>query len=371
MRTFALPDLGEGLEEAEIVHWHVAAGDRVTADQPLVSVETDKAVVEVPAPWSGTIAKIYGEPGETLKVGDPLADYEEGARADAGSVVGQLESEPEETETATPAEDGAAGEPPAPARTAEPARPAGKAAPAVRLLAKELGVDLATLKGSGPHGAILRADVEAAAGRRAEPPAIGNDWEALRGVRRAMARSMTAALAVPRATVMDEADVSHWPDDPQVTLILVQAMVAAIAAEPALNAWFDGDRNARRLNPNPAIGIAVDTADGLIVPVLRAADFTDPHELRGELRRLIEGAHNRSLAPADLRGATITLSNFGAIAGIYAELVVVPPQVAILGVGRTRDGLLPLSLTFDHRAVNGGEAARFIAALKAYLEQTA
>ena len=368
MKTFNLPDLGEGLEEAEIVHWHVSAGDHVMADQPLVSVETDKAVVEVPAPWSGTIAKTYGEPGETLKVGSPLADYDEGDRADSGSVVGQLESEPareEQPEEATA--------PQARAEPAEPKKPSGRAAPAVRHLAKDLNVDLDGIQGSGPHGAILRADVEAAAGQskpeKREPSDA--DWEPLRGIRRTMARSMTAALAIPRATVTEEANVSHWPESPQITLLLVQAMLAALDAEPSLNAFYDGDREARRLNPDAAIGIAVDTAAGLIVPVLRTQNFPDPHDLRGELQRLIEGAHQRSLPPSDLRGATITLSNFGAIGGLFAELVIVPPQVAILGSGRARAGMLPLSLTFDHRAVSGGEAARFLAHIKAQLEQTA
>lgn len=368
MKTFNLPDLGEGLDEAEIVHWHVSAGDRVTTDQPLVSVETDKAVVEVPAPWPGTIARTYGKPGDTLKVGAPLADYEEGERADAGAVVGRLEAEPASVE----AEPKAAARQPEPLQSpAAPAKPEGQAAPAVRRLARELGVNLGSLTGTGPHGAILRADVEAAAGKSAPVPPQGGDWEPLRGVRRAMARSMTAALAIPRATVMEEADVSHWPENAQVTLLMVQAMVAALQAEPALNAAFDGEREARLLNRNPAIGIAVDTADGLIVPVLRTAECPDPHDLGRELRRLIEGAHQRSLPPADLRGATVTLSNFGAVGGLFAELVIVPPQVAILGAGRVRQGLLPLSLTFDHRAVSGGEAARFLTILKSHLEQSA
>jgi pyruvate dehydrogenase E2 component (dihydrolipoamide acetyltransferase) len=330
------------------------------ADQPLVSVETDKAVVEVPAPWSGTVAKLYGQPGEMLKVGAPLVDFDEGERADSGSVVGKLESE-EPSKPAAKAKSAAQKKPPA--RTAKV-----KIAPAVRRKAAELGIDLSAISGSGPGGAILSADLDVA-GAKAEPAALDEGWEQLRGVRRAMARGMTAALAVPRATVTEEADVSHWQEDAAITLLLVEAMLAAIAAEPALNASFDGEREARRVNPDPAIGIAVDTPDGLIVPVLRVAADEKPEEIRTELRRLIEGAHARSLKPADLRGATITLSNFGAIGGLFAELVVSPPQVAILGAGRTRGGLMPLSLSFDHRAVSGGEAARFINAVKAHLER--
>lgn len=375
MKTFTLPDLGEGLEEAEIVHWHVSEGERVMADQPLVSVETDKAVVEVPAPWSGTVAKLHGQPGEVLKVGAPLVEFDEGERADSGSVVGRLEAD-EPAKTARKADKGGKKAKPgpkkAPAKREAPAAAkhgaSVKAAPAIRQKAAELGIDLAGIAGSGPGGAILSADLEGAAAQ-SEPAALEEGWERLRGVRRAMARSMTATLAVPRATVTEEADVRHWPDDAPITLLLIQAMQAAIAAEPALNASYDGEREARRLNAEPAIGVAVDTPDGLIVPVLRIPAEADDEMIRSELRRLIEGARDRSLKPADLRGATITLSNFGAIGGLFAELIVSPPQVAILGAGRARGGLLPLSLTFDHRAISGGEAARFIGAVKAHLER--
>lgn len=370
MKTFNLPDLGEGLEEAEIVHWHVSEGDRVMADQPLVSVETDKAVVEVPSPKSGMIAKLHGQAGDTLKVGAPLVEFDEGERADNGSVVGRLDAD-EPAKAKNPAI------PPKPAKKtaaavrisrAPVASGAAKAMPAVRRKAAALGISLASIHGSGPGGAILSADLDQMIGK-AEPAELDEGWERLRGVRRAMARGMTAALAVPRATVTEEAEIRHWPDDAPVTLLLVEALVAAIAAEPALNASYDCAREARRLNPDPAIGIAVDTPDGLIVPVLRVAANAKPDQIRTELNRLIQGARNRSLPPADLRGATITLSNFGAIGGLFAELVVRPPQVAILGAGRARGGMMPLSLSFDHRAVSGGEAARFISAIKSHLER--
>lgn len=347
-RIFALPDLGEGLREAEIVAWHVAEGDHVVADQPLVSVETDKAVVEIPSPRSGRIARLLAAPHARLPIGAPLVAFDEGAAHDAGTVVGEL------------------------GETAPAARP--RAAPAVRALAASLGVELATVTGSGPEGGITRADVERA--RAAQTGA-----EPLRGVRWAMALRMAeAGRAVVAATVTDEADVEAWPAQTQVTARLIQALVAGCRAQPALNAAYDEPAMARRLNAAVHVGVAVDTEDGLIVPVLRHAETLDLAAIGEALQRLETTVRTRHIAPDALRGATITLSNFGALGGQFATLVVVPPQVAILGAGRIRarvmaiDGtfaarrMLPLSLTFDHRVVSGGEAARFLAAAKAALE---
>ncbi len=352
MKLFNLPDLGEGLHEAEIVRWHVADGDEVKADQVLVSVETDKAVVDVPAPYAGRIAKRFGKEGEIVHVGAPLVGFE-GEPEDTGTVVGEL------------------------AHEERPAGAAVKAAPAVRALARKLGVDLAHVKGSGPGGAILAADVEQA--RRA-PAQAG--FEPLRGVRRAMATNMSVAHAeVASATIMDDADIDRWPRDTPLLARLVRALVAGARAEPSVNAWYEQRTMSRRLFGAVHVGIAVDTVDGLIVPVLRDCQDLDLAALSGQLRALIESARNRTLAAERLRGHTITLSNYGAIAGRYAAPVVVPPTVAILGAGRiaprvvVADGApavrrtLPLSLTFDHRAVSGGEAGRFLRAVIADLER--
>jgi pyruvate dehydrogenase E2 component (dihydrolipoamide acetyltransferase) len=373
MTTFKLPDLGEGLEEAEIVHWHVSQGDRLAVDQPLVSVETDKAVVEIPAPWAGKVAALFGKVGDVVKVGAPLAEIEASSTQDAGTVVGSLEATPiarggETSKTA--------------AFSAHPASARVRAAPAVRELAQQVGVDLSSVHGTGPQGTVTRADIELASrdGGEAASAALLGSFEALRGVRRAMARSMTRAReSIVPATVTEEADISHWPPDAEVTLLAVEAVVSAAHAEPALNASFDGEREALRLNSKVDIGIAVDTPDGLIVPVLRSAAFRDRVTLRVELRRLIEGAMSRSLKREELLAPTISISNFGSLGGLFATLVVVPPQVAILGIGRIRDKqgsaetpmrLLPLSLTFDHRAVTGGEAARFITKVRVALENS-
>src|SRR5262249_53815205 len=253
MKTLALPDLGEGLHEAEIVAWHVSVGDRVVADQPLVSVETEKAVVEIPAPWSGRIAKLHGQPGDRITIGTTLIKYEETAASDSGTVVGALPK----TEPAL----AAAPEPPS-----ERAPTGVKATPAIRALARKLGVDLGAVAPSGADGLITRADVERAARGLSEagPP------EPLRGVRRAMAGSMTRSHAeVVPATLTDDANIDSWLSGTDVTMRLIRAIVAACRAEPALNAWYDGKAVARRLHQKVDLAIAMDTGDGLFAPVLR------------------------------------------------------------------------------------------------------
>jgi pyruvate dehydrogenase E2 component (dihydrolipoamide acetyltransferase) len=362
MKPFALPDLGEGLHEAELVAWHVSAGDHVAADQPLVSVETEKAVVEIPAPWSGRIAKVHGAPGDRVRVGATLVEYEEGDMTDAGAIVGEL---PKAAPLIL-----------APNQTGHRGI---KAMPAVRALAGRLGVDLAAVMPTGPDGSVMTEDVERAAQilREAGPA------EPLRGVRRAMAAAMTRARAeaVP-ATLTDEADVDAWPAGVDVTIRLIRAIVAGSKAEPALNAWYDGEKIARRLHQKVDLAIAMDTRDGLFAPVLRNVDSRAPADIRRGLDAMKRDVLARSVPLDELRGATITLSNFGTLGGAHAALVIMPPQVAIVGAGRLAarvvsvDGkptvrrTLPLSLTFDHRAVTGGEAARFLAAVIADLQRS-
>jgi pyruvate dehydrogenase E2 component (dihydrolipoamide acetyltransferase) len=370
MSAFNLPDLGEGLTEAELVAWHVGAGDHVVAGQPLVSVETDKAVVEIPSPRAGRIARLHGKPGDIVAVGAPLVEFGEGRQADAGSVVGTMPQSPGAPAGASTA--------PRPNERAAPSPGRVRAAPAVRALAQKLGVDLAEVAGSGPGGAILSADVETAAGGAVSRAGA---VEPLRGVRRAMARNMARAHAeVVPATVTETADNASWLPGTDVTVRLLRALAVAAAAEPALNATWLGFDQGRRLNERVDIGIATDTPDGLFVPVMRDVGNRDAADLRRGLEHLKADVRARSIPPGELRGATITLSNFGMFGGRHAALVVVPPQVAIVGAGRIRDAVvaregsvairrvLPLSLTFDHRAAMGGEAARFLATLVADLE---
>lgn len=354
MKTFVLPDLGEGLKEAEIVAWHAGAGDHVVADQPLVSVETEKAVVEVPSPQSGRILRIFGKPGDRVAVGAPLAEFEEGPAVDRGAVVGELGPA---VETAGPLGGPAGG----PGQV--------KAAPAVRALARQHAVDLASLTPSGPAGTLTREDVlRAAGGAEGRQP--------LKGVRRTMALNMARAhAAVVPATLFEEAPIeAWWHGGVDVTVRLIRAVVAGVSASPNLNSRFEAA--AMDLTPQDRIdlGIAVDSADGLIVPVLRDVGRRDAAALRAELDSIKAKVLDRSLPLESLRGATITLSNFGTLAGKHAVLVVLPPQVAILGAGRNSQcafpegtgivfrHVLPLSLTFDHRVVTGGEAARFLKA---------
>ncbi len=346
MKDFTLPDLGEGLDEAEIISWHAGVGDRVVADQPLVAVETAKAIVEIPSPCSGHIAKRFGEPGDILKVGDLLVVFEDREREDAATVVGEI-----------------------------PAAP--RAAPAVRRRAREQGIDLATITPTGSHGEITRHDLETSAAGREQPESV----QLLRGPRRTMARNMARARdQVVPATLHDEADVEHWTSGTNPTLRLAHGIAAACRAEPILNAWLDADTEQLRIHDQVDLGIAVDTDQGLFVPVLRDVGNRTHDDLRAGLERLETDVTARSIPPREMLGATITLSNFGMLGGRHATLVVLPPQVAILGAGRMApravvvDGeivvhrILPLSLTFDHRAVTGGETARFHAAVKKALE---
>ena len=270
MRQFLLPDLGEGLEEAEIVAWHVTEGDHVVADQPLVSVETDKAVVEVPSPQSGRIARLFGAKGDLVKVGAPLVEFAEGPEADTGTVVGELARR-----SAT-----------AQRRERQPSRKRAKpiqVLPAVRALARKLDVDLNLVQASGPDGTITRADVERAAKSLTE----AGPAEPLTGMRRAMAQRMAAAHAeVVPASVTDEADIGDWPAGEDATIRLVRAIAAACKAEPSLNAWYNAAAGERRLVKRIDIGIAVDTEGGLIVPVLRNVAERDARDLRAGLDRM-------------------------------------------------------------------------------------
>ena len=359
MKTFLLPDLGEGLREAEIVSWSVKEGDVVTDGAPLLSVETDKAVVEIPAPRAGTVETLFAKAGDIVPVGAPLMAFEGPAEETTSrGIVGEIRESRSEM----------------PVRRADTGT---RATPAVRALARRLGVDLKHVSGSGPDGAIVSADVARAARREPLPGS-----EPVRGVRRAMAQRMAEShRAVAPATVIEDADIEAWfgTDDP--TIRLVRAVAAGCLAEPALNVWFDAESESRVLHAHIDLGIAVDTPDGLFVPVLRNITGRDDADLRRGIDAMRADILKRSIPPAELRGATITLSNFGSIAGRYAAPVVVPPQVAIVSAGRIRrqviaagnapaiHAVMPISITFDHRAVSGGEAARFLAAVIADLQR--
>ncbi|WP_136679310.1 dihydrolipoamide acetyltransferase family protein [Neptunomonas sp. XY-337] len=367
MKYFKLPDLGEGLPEAEIVEWHVKAGDSVSVDQLLVSVETAKAVVDVPSPVDGVIAHLFGAEGDSIHTGEPLVEFVSDADDDTGTVVGTL-SQAEQT-----GEDhfiiGAS-----PSTRAHQQQ---RTTPAVRALAQRLAIDLDTLQGSGPGGVVTMSDLEQASRLNSQFGAP----KKLKGVRKQMAINMAASheQVVP-VSLFDDADISEWPDNTDITMRLIQALAHACKEVPLLNSWFDGQQLALRQHDSIDLGVAVDTEKGLFVPVLRDIGKRSEEDLREGLNRLRADVEARTIPPKELQGATITLSNFGTLAGRYATPIIVPPQVAIIGAGVIRKApvvrnenitagrILPVSLTFDHRVATGGEAARFLKAFIHHLE---
>jgi pyruvate dehydrogenase E2 component (dihydrolipoamide acetyltransferase) len=497
IKTFHLPDLGEGLPDATVVEWFVKEGAIVKLDAPLVSMETAKAVVEVPSPFSGKVVTLHGKAGDVIDTGAALVDIEldpkmpqraeaestghhhapaakpappahtvgspapddarkviasddggevaageKKSRTDAGTVVGAMESSDRIVSEQAVAIGGV------------------RAVPAVRALARKLGVDIARVSASGAGGVVTLQDVKNAAvagtakagssplpsgevagqepkwlgghGRPGEPsarsasgegpastqrsalvvpssgsaalPSPGGRRESertalsaagqpmrtsppaqsaafgqpdqVKGVRRNMARVMADAHAkVVPTTICDDADIHAWLPGNDITVRLIRALVSACKTVPALNAWFDGEALTRTLHPHVDLGIAVDTEDGLFVPALRNADVLDAAGVRVALNRIREQVQSRSIPPEELKGYTISLSNFGVFAGRYATPIVVPPCVAIVAAGKLRHEVvavmgaiqthrvIPLSLTFDHRAATGGEAARFLKAM--------
>jgi pyruvate dehydrogenase E2 component (dihydrolipoamide acetyltransferase) len=388
MTTFNLPDLGEGLPEADIVAWHVKEGDHVELDQPMLSVETAKAVVEVPSPFTGKLVKLHAKAGDTVQTGRPLAEFElpagsaaahqaaapseKPAASGQGMVVGHMAASDEEFVDR--------------AITGGTRRSAGqrvRAAPAVRILAKKLKVELANCRATGRHGLITVDDVLAAAnlgpGRtRATAPSVPGltDADRLRGTRKAMSHSMSLSRdEIAMCTIFDDADINDWREREDITARLIRAIVAGVKAEPGLNAWFDPAGPARKVVSHIDLAIAVDSGEGLIVPVLRDVGGHSAVELRSSLNGLKERTRNRTVGAEEMRDYTFTLSNFGTLAGRYATPLVVPPTVAILGSGKLQRDVvagattpeihtrMPLSLTFDHRCITGGEACRFLAAV--------
>lgn len=369
MSTFLLPDLGEGLPDAEIVEWHVKIGDSVNTDQPLVSMETAKAVVEVPSPQTGKIKALHGAPGDIIKTGAPLVEFEGAAAQDAGTVVGKIESTGQVEN-----DDFIIGRQHSASNVRAP-----KATPAVRALAKQLGVDLQSLHGSGHQGLITAEDVQQASQSSTQ---TAEGYSPLRGVRRAMVSSMMQShQQVVPVTIFDEADIHHWTSSDDITVRLIQAICEASQVEPALNAWYDSKSVSRKLHNAVHLGLAMDTADGLFVPVIREAQELSATQLREKIENLKHTVTARTIPTEELQGATITLSNFGKFAGRFASPIIVPPMVAIIAVGRLRDALVPvngkpevhrlvpLSLSFDHRAVTGGEATRFLGAMLSALQR--
>ena len=356
--SFRLPDLGEGLMEGEVARWLVSECQAIAEDDPLVEIQTDKATVEIPSPYGGTVLRILVAEGEIAPVGTELVVIGE---------PGELDSASDDPVHGSNARSDAA---PAPGATSlrEPSSDlAGRvqATPVVRRVAQELRVDLATVAGTGPGGRITEEDVRAVAGGsqgegRREP---------LRGVRRLTAEHMTRAhREVPSVTWVEECDFEDVPLD-RLLATVVRSCAEALAEFPELNARFDGD--AIVYLDRYDIGVAVQTEGGLIVPVVRAANEKSVDELASEVAGLAERARTGSLAADELRGSTFTVTSAGKLAGLFQTPIVNHPEVAILSIGRVaprpvvRDGEVvvrqtgTIAITFDHRVVDGARAAAF------------
>jgi pyruvate dehydrogenase E2 component (dihydrolipoamide acetyltransferase) len=520
--VFLLPDLGEGLPDAEIVQWLIAEGEAIEEGQAMVEMSTAKAVVEVPSPFSGTVSRLFGQAGDVIDTGKPLiaiaTDAAPKPKAAAKSEVSQKDESPDQAasvvgemvvgnEIKTEAPIGAdglkagaavralarkkkvdlkslkgsgadseitladvraakEGEATAGLEAAEVNRkatgaagseapigpaarsladslgidPAGipptgprgtvckqdvleaarsqmsgraqalqssgdsslaagkgiKAAPKVRAYARDLGLDIRAAGASGPAGNVTTADVDAAlkaaneallgdfqAGEYRRPERsyeVSGQPERLSGPLRVMSQTMTKANSeVCHASLFDQADIAGWPEGSDITGRIMRSVIAAAMVEPAINAWFDGETLEKTTHKEMHLGVAVDSPRGLFVPVVKNADALSPKELRAELNRLRAAITEGKIKPAEMSGGTLTLSNFGMIAGRFATPIIVPPEVAIIGIGGLFSRLvlageyveehrhMPLSLTFDHRAATGGDAARFMAAMIADL----
>lgn len=429
MPDFKLPDLGEGVTEAEIDRWLVQEGQTIDEDTPLVEVITDKATAEIPSPFAGVVTKIHVPEGAVVPVGTVLVTIGEPALVPppppppgAGAVAAL-----DQTATAGQSEGQPATQPQAQGRSRV------QATPPVRKLARELGVNLAAIEGSGPGGRITRADVEAsAAAARAKQPSAtapaGEPAEAaaagrsapvppppplrarpahpevtpgrrvpLRGIRRTIAeRMLEAQRSIPAVTHVEECDVTELdatrrlanerdPAGPRLTYMpfIVKAVVAALKDIPQLNASLDEETAEIVYHDRYDINIAVETPQGLTVPVLRAADGKSLRAIAVEIERLAQGAREQTLAPEDRRPGTFTISSPGRYGGLLATPIIFPPQAAILGVHRAverpvvRDGqvvvrkMMNLSVTFDHRILDGVTAARFLLEIVELLEHPA
>ena len=355
---FKLPDLGEGLTEGEIARWLVSEGQEIAEDDPLVEVQTDKTTVEIPSPAAGKVARILVEEGTVVPVGTVLVVIGEDGAAPAGA---QPAAEPATSGSAT-----TRGQTPDAAN-----RDRVRATPLVRRLAQELGVDLEGLQGTGPQGRVTEEDVRGAATGRDQTPDVSAEGrrEQLRGVRRLVAEHMTRAhREVPPVTWVEECEFGEVELKRLVPTVL-KAVAESLKEFPELNARLDGDEIVYLDRYD--LGVAVQTDQGLVVPVVRGCDERSIDELAEELARLAEAARSGSLKPEELRGSTFTVTSAGKLGGLLTTPIVNHPEVAILSVGRiadrpvVRDGEITIrpvgtiAITFDHRVLDGARAAEF------------
>jgi pyruvate dehydrogenase E2 component (dihydrolipoamide acetyltransferase) len=404
---FRLPDLGEGIAEGEVIKWLVKEGDKVEEHQPIVELETDKAVVQVPSPKNGTILKLNGSPGEKIRVGDVLCTIGEAgekvskaaapkaaapAKKVSTTVMGQLEEAPEEEEKKITLI--------TPKKTAEPSV---AVLPAVRKLAQEMGVDISKIQGSGLGGRITEDDVRKGSGQAAKSAAPTVTFEKfgrvlrmpLKGIRKTIADNMTKSLSTAaHVTHMDVADVTKLADFREkekeaaekkgvhLTFMpfIVKACVLALKEFPYVNSSLDDEKQEIVIKQYYHIGFAVDTQAGLMVPVIHNANEKTILEIARDIWRMSELARTREIELKDLQGSTFTITNIGSLGGVFATPVINWPECAILALGRITeqpvviDGkivirkILPMSLSFDHRIIDGAMAAKFVGEIKRHLE---
>jgi pyruvate dehydrogenase E2 component (dihydrolipoamide acetyltransferase) len=362
---FKLPDLGEGLTEGEIARWLVAEGQEIGEDDPLVEIQTDKTTVEIPSPAAGKVTRILVAEGETVAVGTVLVVIGEDGSAPAGDAQARVEEAPQQQAAldVSAVSRGLAPEHASPGRV--------RATPLVRRLAQELGVELETVGGTGPQGRVTEADVRSAAASGALTPGHAPEGrrEPLRGVRKLIAEHMARAHAeVPPVTWVEECDFGAV-DLKRLVPLTLKAAAEALREVPELNARLEGDEIVYLERYD--LGVAVQTDQGLVVPVVRDCDSRSVDELAEELARLAEAARAHKLKPEELRGSTFTVTSAGKLGGLLTTPIVNHPEVGILSIGRVaeravvRDGEIvarptgTIAVTFDHRVVDGARAAEF------------
>ena len=389
--VFKLPDVGEGTAEAEIVAWHVAVGDTVKEDQQLVDVMTDKATVEMTCPVAGTIVALRGEPGDMATVGAPLVEIEGAASAPA--VVAPQPANASSTAAVA-------------APTTREAMDKPLASPAVRRRAADLGIDLQIVPGSGPGGRVRHGDLDSyiasgdtrAATRMPQAPRDGVTDIKLIGLRRRIAEKMQESKRrIPHFTYVEEIDMTELEslraslnatkksEQPKLNVLpfLMRALVRVVPEFPQVNAHFDDEAGVVHRYAAVHIGIATQTANGLIVPVVKHAETLDVWRAASEVTRVAAAARDNTASKDDLSGSTITITSLGALGGIASTPVINHPEVAIIGPNAiterpvVRDGqivirkMMNLSSSFDHRVVDGADAAAFVQRLKTMLEHPA
>ncbi|MEK6674363.1 MAG: dihydrolipoamide acetyltransferase family protein [Planctomycetota bacterium] len=415
-REFLLPDLGEGIHEAQIVRVMIKPGDQIQEDQYLMEVETDKAAVEIPSPFMGIAQTVHVHEGQTVNVGDVIVTFDDSAGAvtltakPASSLAGTKAKAP--TAISSPVQ---------PAASVSPSKTSAAAAPAIRKMAREMNVDIDGISGSGPGGRVTKEDVEGAAKKRSQPVLSGvsaapiprreaaprpvggvadvDKWGPIRRVpltqiRKTIAEHMAKSVyTIPHVTHGDEADIFELErvrkslneatgGDPKLTVLtfVIRALCVALRKYPEFNSSFDKDGGQMIYKDYIGVGVAVDSERGLVVPVIRDADRLTLRGIAGELTSIAERVRTNKFGIEDYKGGTFTVTNVGALGGTFSTPIINHPEVAILGLGRARkvpvfrngavaEGLmLPLNLSFDHRATDGANASRLTREIIGYLE---